>query len=196
MKPRLIAKQMNIAEDQIADVKRLVKRLVHQRKLQYGPNHLVMPIAAEAEGVEKKTAKTEKLRSDRIVGVFQRTSKGFGFVRQKRAADSDAELPDIYIPAKRASDASTGDTVMIQIIKPRPGEPGPRGEIVQIMERETHQFVGTYFESHGSGYVQVDGTLFTQPILVGDPVQKTLRPTTKWSSTWSAFLRPIATAKA
>ena len=107
--------------------------------------------------------------------MFQRTKKGFGFVRPHGATAEDREKTDIYIPADRAGDASTGDTVLVQLLKHRPGEPGLRGEIVEIIERETHQFVGTYFESRGAGYVQVDGTLFAQPIYVGDPGAKNAR---------------------
>ena len=86
-----------------------------------------------------------------------------------------ATLKDIYIPADRAGDAATGDVVVVQLKKPRHGDPGPRGEIVEIVERQTHQFVGTYFESAGAAYVQIDGALFSQPIYVGDPGAKGAR---------------------
>jgi len=165
MKPRAIAKQLQVPEDQVAELKRAIKRLVHHGQLQYAANHLVT--AAKPDETET--------RSGRIAGVFQRTSKGFGFVRPHGATAEDRKETDIYIPAKRASDASTGDTVLVQLLKHRPGEPGLRGEIVEIIERETHQFVGTYFESRGTGYVQVDGTLFAQPISVGDPGAKNAR---------------------
>src|SRR3989304_5765285 len=163
MKPRAIANHLHVPQDQAAIVKRAVKRLVHRGQLQYGGNHLVRGIEAG------------KTRSGRIVGVFQRTSKGYGFVRPHGLDASGTEVQDIYIPAKRASDASSGDTVLVQLLKRRRGEPGPRGEIIEITDRETHQFVGTYFESQGAGYVQVDGTLFAQPIHVGDPGAKNAR---------------------
>ncbi len=41
----------------------------------------------------------------------------------------------------------------------------PAGEIVEIVERETHQFVGTYFESAGNAFVQSR----RQGILAADP---------------------------
>ena len=63
--------------------------------------------------------------------------------------------------------------------KARHGDPGPRGEIVEIVERQTSQFVGTYFESAGAAYVQIDGGLFTQPVYVGDPGAKDARPDDK-----------------
>ena len=130
-----------------------------------------------------------KIAPGRVVGMFSRTAKGFGFVRlagtgkmpvaPRHDRPAEKELEDIYIPAKYAGDASTGDTVVVQISKRRHGEPGPRGEIVEILERQTHQFVGTYFESRGAAYVQVDGTLFAQPISVGDPGAKNAQPDDK-----------------
>ena len=51
--------------------------------------------------------------------------------------------------------------------------------MVEVLERQTRQFVGTYFESEGSAFVQVDGTLFAQPIFVGDPGAKNARPDDK-----------------
>ena len=47
MKPRAIAKHLRVPEEQIADMKRVVKRLVRRGQLRYGSNHLVM--AAEAD---------------------------------------------------------------------------------------------------------------------------------------------------
>ena len=128
--------------------------------------------------LKKPTA--AKIAAGRVVGTFSRTAKGFGFVRlPKTAAAEDKELEDIYIPANYAGDASTGDTVVVQVSKRRGGEPGVRGEIVEILERQSNEFVGTYFESRGTGYVQVDGTLFAQPIAVGDPGAKNAQPDDK-----------------
>ena len=43
--------------------------------------------------------------------------------------------------------------------------------------------------------MQIDGTLFAQPIYVGDPGAKMPGPTTRSSSRWSAFPRRFTTAK-
>ena len=66
-------------------------------------------------------------------------------------------------------------------------QPGPRqrrllrqaGEIVEIIERDTHQFVGVYKERGGTSYVQVDGKVFAQPVPVGDPGAKGAAPNDK-----------------
>ena len=110
--------------------------------------------------------------------MFQRTQKGFGFVRL-RSEDATAELKDIYIPAESTQDAATGDVVLVQVGRPRRGQPGPRGEIVEVVERQTQQFVGTYLESAGAAYVRIDGPLFARPIYVGDPGAKNARPDDK-----------------
>ncbi|MCC6125844.1 MAG: ribonuclease R [Pirellulales bacterium] len=220
MKPRIIARNLGVPKEQAADVKKAVKRMVRQGQLQYGSNHLVLPILAAADAQTQAAAadaaldkrileklalrlpasrkaaadkSPSKIASGRVVGRFSRTAKGFGFVRlagtgkmpvapgagKMPVAPDEKELADVYIPAKYAGNASTGDTVLVQISKRRRGEPGVRGEIVEILERQTNQFVGTYFESRGSGYVQVDGTLFARPISVGDPGAKNARPDDK-----------------
>jgi len=174
-KPRQIAVQLKLAKDQIDEVKRAVKRLVRQKRLRYGTNHLVL--AAEVgTSAPKSIAKSSGGR--RAVGVFQRNPKGFGFVRLTDAP-AGVEAKDVYIPSDRAGDASTGDVVQVELQRPRRGDPGPRGQIVDVMERQTSQFVGTYFESAGSAYVKINGPLFARPILVGDPGAKNAQPDDK-----------------
>jgi ribonuclease R len=168
VKPRVIAQQLRLPKERSADVKKAIKRLVHSGRLCYGSNHLVMPTTA------KPPAASQPPRS-RLTGVFQRRQKGFGFVRLIGDDVPKGETKDVYIPADRAGDASTGDVVVVQLRKCRPGDPGSRGEIVEVVERQTQQFVGTYFESGGSAYVQINGSLFSKPIYVGDPGAKNAR---------------------
>ncbi|NLE37379.1 MAG: ribonuclease R [Pirellulaceae bacterium] len=165
VKPRVIAKKLGVAAQQVADVRRAVKRLVRQGRLAYGANHLV------------ESANAARPSGHLVVGAFRRNDKGYGFVRPAGAKTPDAEPVDIYIPAKRAGDASTGDLVQVRLVShaPRHPERGPRGEIVAVLRRQTHQFVGTYFESRGVGCVRVDGPMFAQPISVGDPGAKNVR---------------------
>jgi ribonuclease R len=128
--------------------------------------------AASVGGERKKSAtggKPVKPTKDRIIGVFRRAEGGFGFVRPSTVKSADRSS-DIYIAADKAGDASSGDRVAVRLRKMHGGHTlGLRGEIVEIIERQTSQFVGTYFESRGAAYVQIDGPLFTKPIAVGDP---------------------------
>src|SRR5262249_33094031 len=76
--------------------------------------------------------------------------------------------------------AATGDEVLVRILrKPSRADLGPRGEILQVLERATRQFVGTYFEREGQGFVRVDGTVFSHSIYVGDPGAKGAKPDDK-----------------
>jgi ribonuclease R len=164
VKPRVIAKKLALDEEGVRELKRTVKRLVKRGLLIYGANHLVA--VPSVVGGQNNAA-------NRIAGVFRRTDKGFGFVRLEGTLPSADRKEDVYITAKDSLDASTGDKVLVRLRKKRDDRrPNPEGEIVEILERETHQFVGTYFESDGQAFVQVDGKPFSQPIAVGDPGAK------------------------
>ncbi len=105
---------------------------------------------------------------------------GYGFVRPSGTVPASDRSGDIFIAANYTGDAASGDTVLVAISEKRDIRRGnPEGEIVEILERETHQFVGTYFEAAGNGYVQTDGTMFSKPIYVGDPGAKNAQPDDK-----------------
>ena len=195
IKPRTIAQRLKLPKDRAADVRKAVKRLVRDGRIAYSSNHLVTPVVTTSDVAPRKRTsrgptapgtpprktpgKTSgksaaKPSANRLLGVFQRTQKGFGFVRL-RGDQSNTEQKDVYIPADRTADAATGDVVMVRVNRARQSSPGPRGEIVEIVERQTRQFVGTYFESAGAAYVRIDGTLFSRPISVGDPGAKNVQ---------------------
>lgn len=178
VKPRVIAKKLGLGKDRAADVKKSIKRLVRTGRLTYGASHLVKPVAAGAT------------TSNQFIGTFRRHERGFGFVRpvapdahaESSDRDSSSTQPrDVYIPAKRTADAATGDLVRVELLgrSHRHPDRGPRGHVVEILKRQTYQFVGTYFESRGRGYVRVDGPMFAEPISVGDPGAKNARPDDK-----------------
>ncbi|MGO9112827.1 MAG: ribonuclease R family protein, partial [Thermoguttaceae bacterium] len=227
VKPRVIAQRLGLPKEEATDVRRAVKRLVRQGKLVYASNHLVRaaetnnpaPSASEiagdrgealvgvvvpaSEGVPETFSLRKRKRSEhsrpRIVGVFQRTQKGFGFVRPspaslegdgQRPKETSGDVKDIFVPAKYTLDAASGDVVAVEVKHVR-GAPGPRGRVVEVLERQTRQFVGTYFESEGSAFVQIDGTLFAQPIFVGDPGAKNARSEDKVVMEMIRFPSPV-----
>jgi ribonuclease R len=227
VKPRVILKQMGLAPEQATDLRRTIKRLARDGKLEYGAGHIVRatkqaaeqagggrpevvgaPASGESAVASKKTAKAalkagkprESSSSqssegssresssgetssgsknvNRIIGTFRRMQSGFGFVTPRGQTVRDKDK-DIYISQHNARDAASGDTVQVRL-KGRPrfrqGKPAFEGEIVQILERVTNSFVGTYDEQAGLGYVLVDGMPFSQPISVGDPGAKNAKP--------------------
>ena len=165
VKSRVIAERLAVPKDRAPEVKRTIKRLVSQRRRVYGPS---------------RTVEAAKPKGNRLVGVFRRMDEGYGFVRPSGTTPADARASDVYIPARKTADASSGDLVMVRLDRRRSGKhPGPRGEILEIIERQSHEFVGTYLESAGAAYVEIDGTLFSQPIHVGDPGASQARPDDK-----------------
>jgi ribonuclease R len=88
--------------------------------------------------------------------------------------------PEVRIAEEDARDAATGDTVLVRITR-KPSRPdlNPLGEVLRVLERASRDFVGTYFERDGEGYVRVDGTVFSHSVWVGDPGAKGARPDDK-----------------
>ena len=159
VKARILARNLEIPKEQQDDFKRFVKQMVSDGKLIYAENHKI----ALGNGDPGK---------NEIVGKFQRKSAGFGFVRPKDAKPGSRE-GDIYIPARQTRDATTGDTVRVRVHMSRRGkETRLNGEILEVLERGTNQFVGTYFEEDGQAFVRVGGGAFQEPVSVGDPGAK------------------------
>src|SRR5207247_11173237 len=83
---------------------------------------------------------------------------------------------DIAISESRSFDAATGDEVVVRILRKAADDRPAIGEIVSVVERATHRFVGNYHERDGEGLVRVDGGVFTHSVLVGDRGAKGARP--------------------
>ena len=105
-----------------------------------------------------------------VTGVFRRFPSGTGVVRTVAAAGQDSQ--EYFIASHLTSDAVSGDEVLVRVHR-KPGNASQGiGEIVEVVQRATEQFVGTYFERDGKGYVRVDGSVFARSIDVGDPGAK------------------------
>ncbi len=163
VKPKVIAKKLGLTTTQEKrELKKAIRRLVKQGKLAYGASHLV-----RRGGEEQK--------KQEVIGVFRRTRKGDGLVIPK-AIPGRGKLPAIFVPRRRTLDASTGDVVRVRVLRESVEGDRLRGSVVEIVQRETHRFVGTYAERDGWGVVSVDGGVFAQPVPVGDPGAKNVAP--------------------
>ena len=161
VKPRVILKQLGLHADHRADLKRVLKRLVKQGQIAYGPDHLVLPVQAAPQ------------QSTSVTGVFRRAAGGYGFVRPQAAKPEVGRELDIFVPLRRSGDAASGDRVRVAVTtRTQQGEVRRTGRILEVLERQTHTFVGVYRERQGSAHVRVDGNLFPDPVPVGDPGAK------------------------
>jgi len=146
--------------DAFRELKRVIKSLVIEGRLNYGPNHLVLgPGQPEPE-----------TRSPRFVkGTFRRAMGGFGFVRITEGNEGADSLDDIFIPPGATAGALEGDTVEVRLAprSDRRGD-GTEGVIEKILSRGRRQFTGT-FEMRGNvAVVHLDGVPYDRPITVGD----------------------------
>lgn len=179
VKPKVIAERLGLEGDTAALCKKVIKKLVREGELEFGPNHLVVPIdpehpsrenlmpAAKAEGGGGK-AERQRTEGKYVVGTLRRIKSGDAFVRPEGTPPSAEKELDIYVPAKQSHDAASGDVVRV-VVSSRPGPRGkPTGRVTDIVERATNVFVGTYDEVAGNAVVDVDGKVFGEPIYVGD----------------------------
>ncbi len=178
VKPSIIAQRLGLAGDAADRLKKIVKQMVRAGELEYGPSHLVLPIDQEHPArtnlmPKPKLASVKKQVGDRYVtGTLRRVSSGDCYVRPEGTPASAGKEADVFVSPRNSGDAASGDTVRI-VLGSRPGPKGkPEGKLVDIVQRATNQFVGTYFEQAGMGLVEVDGKLFNAPIYVGDPGAK------------------------
>jgi ribonuclease R len=175
-KPSVIAKKLGLSGEDVARVNRSLKSLVKAGKLAYGPSHLVFPVA----GVQHAAKSGHSSGQDKhLIGTFRRAEGGYGFVRPEGTAAGAGRDADIYVPANAAGDAANGDTVRLRLSGKKGRLGKPEGRIIDIVQRATNRFVGTYFVQSGMGLVQIDGKVFTNPIYVGDPGAKGAQPDDK-----------------
>jgi ribonuclease R len=161
LKPKALARKLQLPAAEFGHFRQVLRDLLGQHRIELGRNQTIRQ--AQPHGT--------------VTGTFRKTSAGFGFVRPHTLDERVG--PDIFIPEKAVADASTGDVVVVRFTRKPAGSRGPSGMILQVVERVTRQFVGTYFEREGQGFVRVDGTVFSHSIYVGDPGAKGARPQDK-----------------
>ena len=94
-----------------------------------------------------------------IEGKFIGHERGFGFVKI-----SDDE-PDIFITKNNKKDAMNGDIVEVKIIDENSGN-SKEGAIIQVLQRNTKQVVGTFEKSRNFGFVIPDDNALGTDIFI------------------------------
>jgi ribonuclease R len=162
LKPKALARKLGVPAPQYGDFRQALRELVHEGRVEFGKNHTVRPAAPHGT----------------ITGTYRRTGSGVGYVKPHHI---EGQLgAEIRIAEEHSHDAATGDDVLVKVLK-KPNRPdqNPTGRVVRVLDRASRQFVGTYFERDGEGFVRVDGTVFSHSISVGDPGAKGARPDDK-----------------
>jgi len=106
-----------------------------------------------------------------MTGTFRLHQRGFGFIMPD--PDKRTSHGDLFVPAQHTNGAMTGDRVRAQIRHERGRAGGGRspyvGRIIEIIKRGEQHYVGTVFQADGKWFVQVDGKVMSDPIVIRDP---------------------------
>jgi ribonuclease R len=159
VKPKALARKLKITDDSYPAFRKTLKSLIADGRVEVGRNRTVR--AADPSGT--------------VVGTFRRIKSGAGYVRP-HVPGGTIPGPDVYVREDRTLDASTGDRVVVKLLRKSGRVTEPAGQVVRVLDRATRTFVGTYFEREGECHVRVDGTLFAHSVLVGDPGAKSAKP--------------------
>src|SRR6056297_3090105 len=154
-KAKQIAAMLKLDAEEARELKRVIKWLVNQGQVAYGPNHLIISPAL-ASG-----------NPDVIRGSFRPAAGGFGFVRPNTGGTESDAPDDVFIPPGQTMGAMDGDLVEIRIRGDRRGA-GFEGTVLKIIERGRRQFTGTFQLEAGQSLVYLDGVHSDAPVAVGD----------------------------
>ena len=134
VKPGVIAKKLGLDADGTHELKKVVKRLVKQGQLAFGPSHLVYP--AGKGPAQKKAAKTAEAKAAAKASFNDALDQA---KTKKRPKDDSAKRPADGRPTSRAAEAEAAPT--------KEGRK-PKGH-----------FVGTFRRAAGGfGFVRPEGT--------------------------------------
>ena len=119
-------------------------------------------------------------------GIF-RSKGGAGIVLVDAAKAPAGSVPrnngsvELFIPRPSTLDAAPGDRVRVELL---PDEEPPwyrhlprrqkvakkrlRAEVVEVLERAKHRFIGTYHSNRRRAWVDIDGDIFQKPVLITD----------------------------
>jgi ribonuclease R len=165
LKPRRLAREMNLAEDEVyPHFREALRELMHAGRVVLGAGGSIMLPGRD-------------LQSEGIVGAYRQNRRGFGFVVP---TDPDGH-EDLFIAEGDNGGAITGDIVRAKITnrEQRDGKVMFRGRVIEIITRSQKRFVGTLARQHGQWLVLPDGNILTAPILTPDAAARHIKPGTK-----------------
>ncbi len=109
-----------------------------------------------------KDKKDEELKL--VPGIFNSTSKGFGFAK---VTDENGETgEEIFIPASEKKSAWNGDDVLVRVTREKSGDRKAEGVVEKILKRNTEFLIGTFAKSKNFGFVVPDDRGMEEDIFI------------------------------
>ncbi len=143
MKTKEMAILLNIPKSQRSELQEVLDSLLHDGTI----------------GVTKK-GKYCKPETTALVGVFESTKRGFGFVTVEGRED------DIFIKEADCNGAFHMDKVRVAITEEKKGSRRCEGKIIGILEHQIKEIVGTFQKSKTYGFVISDNPKIGYDIFV------------------------------
>jgi ribonuclease R len=168
MKLRRLARFFDVAEDDYAEFRALVKRMISDGEIAFSPQGRLH--------VPREEAPAARRRGRTVEGRFSQSQRGFGFV-EPAVADGITAGEDVFIPPEETLGAVTNDTVVAEVTGKSPR--GYYGRIVEIRERGQTHFVGTYDLTESGPVVRPDGGILQQEFAVPDAASAGAKPKDK-----------------
>jgi ribonuclease R len=173
-----LARRLQLTTSQLKQFDSAITRLLGTGNIKANRNgRLYAPFSdprsdadSDAETVSNGTAtqpEKSKNRANSLSGILQRTPNGAWFI-----PDPELSADDVFIYPENLSDAQNNDRVLVKLQSRRRGGGKATGRVLEVVERATHEFVGTYAVAGDKATVVIDGTAFEEPVAVGDPGAK------------------------
>ena len=98
-----------------------------------------------------------------FIGKFVYNPKGFGFCI---SIESAPRIKELFIPPSIINSAMYGDIVIANILPFNSDRKNYEGNIISILERNTHNLIGTYINNIDYGFVIPDNSKFNMDIYI------------------------------
>lgn len=143
MKAKEIAMLLNIPKEQRVDLMEVLDALVLEGKI----------------GVSKK-GKYGKAENTALIGTFESTEKGFGFIVV------EGEDEDVFVREKDINGALHHDKVQFIITEEKTEGRRKEGKILRVLERGMEQIIGIFEKNGAYGFVVPDNQRFAKDIFI------------------------------
>ncbi len=140
------------------------KQIARKLKIANNKDSILHALKTLEEDKELVALEGYKFKLDREAHAIKKNSNGnnlnIGKVDMTRSGAAyiicqDRE-DDVYVGATKLNTALNGDTVKIRVWTPR-GRRKPEGEVVEIVERATSNYIGTFWQHPKFGIIVPDG---------------------------------------
>lgn len=130
---------------------------------------ILLDLQEEGKITLSKRGKYTKSESEKRIGIFTATVKGYGFV------SLEGETEDIFIPETKTGGAMHLDEVEISV-SPLTAGKRREGAVLRVLRRGMKQIVCTYQENRNYGFAVPDNPKFGRDIFI--PQEKSLHAVT------------------